>query len=1229
MNQPSLPEESIFLQALEIESVADRAAFLDQACGANRELRAEVGALLRAHEQSGDLLDLPDQPNATQAEVSTGGKAGDDLGFLSPADKPDVLGHLGHYDVLEVIGRGGMGVVLRAFDEQLHRVVAIKVMAAQLATNATARKRFSREAQAQAAVCNDHVVTIHAVEETDGLPYLVMQYVAGLSLQQRLDRTGPLELQEILRIGMQTAAGLAAAHAQGLIHRDIKPANILLENGVERVKITDFGLARAAADASLTQSGMIPGTPQYMAPEQACGQPIDARSDLFSLGSVLYTMCTGRAPFRASGSMAVLKRVCEETPTPIRETNPEIPEWLVAIIDRLHAKDPAGRYQSAAEVAELLGRHLAHVRHPTVAPLPPTSSVAGVARLPSRSKLWRAPPRRRWAIAAAVLLLLLGGLSLTEATGVTNLRGTAIRIFTPDGTLVVEVDDPDVKITVEGDGGLVIKGAGPQEIRLQPGSYRVEATRDGKPVKQQLVTITRGGREVVKVSREAAAPAVPAARVRLQSTLLENPTGIWCVRFAPDGKTLAVANDDKTVMIWDVHTGRLQATLEGHTLPVRSISFAADGKTLATGAGDWRKPNDVGEVKLWDPVRGKELAVFRGQAVAIFAVALSPDGKTLAAAGRERKVLLWDTATAKLRTSLRTRSGTIQSLAFTDDGKTLAAAGADDICVTLWDMANGKEKGALEGHTGEIDCVALSADGKTAATASRDQTVKLWDLTTLRERATLKGLMGWVRSVALTADGKTLAAGTYHHTVKLWDAVSGKELADVPGPGAQAGGEVAFAPDGHTLATGHSLSGRIKLWDVTAAISAGPTASAAKPEIGAFVLLGGKGLVKRKFDTLAGAVAAAEGGDTIEVRGGGPFVSPPVFIGKALTIRAGKGFRPVIEVRPGQGHWLETSASLVLEGLQVRRVGNERHRSGPIPRLIFAQRAPLHVANCRFVAFRDCVAVWAAWSPVCEVRNCEFLSDGQFARVDHLLPHGGRLTLANNVMLGGDYGAAFHYAHSDLADAAVELTRNTLAVQTPLGLFLDTLPTPPAPGAGAPARPLRLKASGNLLDGQVQVLELRQGADLLSRAGPLPQARDAQALLGRLVAWDEHSNVYPETVDLLGLYLESPRPLPAGKSLADWNRFWGVKDSAAERGKIRYRGGDLRLRGVTQLEQVTAEDFRLQADSPGHRAGQQGRDLGADVDLVGPGPAYERWQKTPEYLRWLKDTGQLRADTPK
>jgi Protein kinase domain len=265
------------------------------------------------------------------------------LGFLSPPDKADQLGRLERYEVLAEIGRGGMGVVLKAFDPSLHRVVAIKVLAPQLATSGVARKRFLREAKAAAAVTHDHIVTIHAVDESNGLPYLVMQYIPGLSLQERIDKEGPLELPEILRIGMQTASGLTAAHSHGIVHRDIKPANILLEDGVQRVKITDFGLARAMDDASLTQSGFVAGSPLYMAPEQARGEALDYRADLFSLGSVLYTLCTGRPPFRAANTLAVLRRVCEETPRPIRETNPEVPDWLAAVVEKLMAKDPTNR----------------------------------------------------------------------------------------------------------------------------------------------------------------------------------------------------------------------------------------------------------------------------------------------------------------------------------------------------------------------------------------------------------------------------------------------------------------------------------------------------------------------------------------------------------------------------------------------------------------------------------------------------------------------------------------------------------------------------------------------------------------------------------------------------------------------------------------------------------------------------------------------------------------------
>jgi serine/threonine protein kinase len=345
-------------------------AHLDQCepCRRSLELRAadpeawsEAEQLLKPLTLDAEQL-APQRSQATQIQQV--------LDALAPTDDPAMLGRLGGYEVSGVVGAGGMGVVLKAVDKSLDRTVAIKVLSPHLATSGAARKRFAREAKAAAAVLHPNVIAIHSVSNDETLPYLVMPYVRGASLQKRLDVEGPLALTEILRIGSQIAAGLSAAHAQGLVHRDIKPANILLEDGIERVAITDFGLARAVDDATITRSGVIAGTPQYMSPEQARGEPIDQRSDLFSLGSVLYAICTGRPPFRAETTFGVIRRITDDEPTSIREINPDIPDWLCAIVKRLMSKRASDRFESAEEIQELLEQCLAHVQQPDSVPLP-------------------------------------------------------------------------------------------------------------------------------------------------------------------------------------------------------------------------------------------------------------------------------------------------------------------------------------------------------------------------------------------------------------------------------------------------------------------------------------------------------------------------------------------------------------------------------------------------------------------------------------------------------------------------------------------------------------------------------------------------------------------------------------------------------------------------------------------------------------------------------------------
>jgi serine/threonine protein kinase len=348
--------KAVFLEALDKATLAERAAFLDEACGDDTALRQQVEALLQAHDRPDRLLD---RSAAEHLGAATSPVIGPDdwLDFLDPPQQPGSLGRMAHYDLLEVLERGTYGTVVKAFDEKLRRPVAIKVISPLLAETSAHRHRFLREARSAAAVRHENVIAIHAVEERP-VPYLVMEYIAGQTLQQTLDATGPLDVREVVRIGLQIARGLAAAHAAGLIHRDIKPSNILLENGIERVKIADFGLARMADDGSISPAGIVAGTPMYMAPEQATGEPIDQRADLFSLGSVLYVMCTGQPPFKAANALAVLERVTQDTPCSIREIIPDVPDWLCDLIARLHAKDPGDRPASAQEVADLLARHL-------------------------------------------------------------------------------------------------------------------------------------------------------------------------------------------------------------------------------------------------------------------------------------------------------------------------------------------------------------------------------------------------------------------------------------------------------------------------------------------------------------------------------------------------------------------------------------------------------------------------------------------------------------------------------------------------------------------------------------------------------------------------------------------------------------------------------------------------------------------------------------------------------
>lgn len=413
-------ERDIFTAACAISDLAARAQFLDGACADDGAMKLRVQALLLAHDHPDSLLDQPpiaprDPESAktcmVDCESGTAAEDAEALAFLDPPTRPDSIGRIGHYEVLQVLGRGGFGIVFRVFDDVLHRVVAVKMLSPQVAATSPARKRFLREARSSAQVRHENVVQVYEVGEQP-LPYIAMEFIPGETLQQRLDRTGPIDVSEVVRIGRQIAEGLAAAHANDLIHRDIKPGNILIEGGAQRVKITDFGLARAADDASISQSGIVAGTPMFMAPEQAKGETLDQRADLFSIGSVLYAMTAGRPPFRANGTLAVLKRVAEDNPRPIREVIPETPQWLCDIISRLHAKKPEDRFQSARELADLLAE--------CESQLGANAKVMDFSQAHSKNSpaVAKSGP---WKWAVAALLIPIVALALTEIAGSTHL----------------------------------------------------------------------------------------------------------------------------------------------------------------------------------------------------------------------------------------------------------------------------------------------------------------------------------------------------------------------------------------------------------------------------------------------------------------------------------------------------------------------------------------------------------------------------------------------------------------------------------------------------------------------------------------------------------------------------------------------------------------------------------------------------------------------------------------
>lgn len=439
------------------------------------------------------------------------------LSGITPPPAPRVAAPrlLGPYRLLEPLGAGGMGIVYRAEDTRLQRQVALKVMRPEIAAGPQARQRFLREARTAAAVEHDHIITIYEADQTpDGALYIAMPLLQGETLEDRLLRSGPPPLSEALRLAAEIAEGLAAAHARGLIHRDIKPSNVWLESrgtgsgersgpsgAATRVKILDFGLARPTGGAELSQSGLVVGTPAYMSPEQARGEELDARSDLFSLGGLLYRMCTDRLPFPGKGPLPVLQAVGKPPPS-ARAVRPEVPAALDDLLARLLAWEPADRPADAACVSAALRALLTQA--PTGAAASTAHSAVTVAQTPqAEAPSAPARPRRRaWRSAACVgaLALLAVGIVVPSLLVTPEPPGQPPAVGAPPATLRPIKGDLDVAILRNPTNNpRVLRLGDPDALPLDPRTdhLRIEA-RLNRPAYIYLVWVdTEGKAELI------------------------------------------------------------------------------------------------------------------------------------------------------------------------------------------------------------------------------------------------------------------------------------------------------------------------------------------------------------------------------------------------------------------------------------------------------------------------------------------------------------------------------------------------------------------------------------------------------------------------------------------------------------------------------------------------------------------------------------------------------------